>query len=422
MRCPTVDSLFLRANGRFVCWDDAGSDKVLYHPSEHSDMSGVYEPGGPCARAAKALRARVLPDSLTCPGCVCLSMTGNPVFNPEVVSVMQVEPSALCTLRCLACASSEEREALEPPHLLSPGLFARTLNDFTGAGIRILTFDFSGHGEPTLNPDLPELIRVARRSYPEALIILGTNGQTRYSSELVRSGIDQLHVALDGIDQCSYGRYRVGGSFSDALSFLKSAASDASAARVIWRYILFSHNSDFGHIALAWEMACDTGVDELRFIITRRGEWSTSIETVADLSNALKRAGVPETCLRLESRETMDRRNRLKHRIRRFEPFYRLASRTYRSFRFGPPGNGMPSVGIDYCMIGEHQLKLALSESRRHLRAGRNNEARSLLRHVEEIVEKPRQRNSAYSPEKVPAFLGESLFSLRASVRKTPSP
>ncbi|MFO7627754.1 MAG: radical SAM protein [Candidatus Fermentibacteraceae bacterium] len=419
MRCPTVDSLFLRANGKFVCWDDAGSDKVLYRASGNSDMSRVYEPDGPCARAAKALRSRTLPDPLVCPGCLCLSMTGVPVFNPEVVSVMQVEPSALCTLRCLACASSEERKALEPPHLLSPGLFTRTLNDFSRAGIRILAFDFSGHGEPTLNPELPELIRAARGSYPAAFITLGTNGQTQYSEELGRSGVDQLHVALDGIDQSSYGQYRVGGSFSRAVSFLQSAAADKTAAHVVWRYILFNHNSDLEHIALAWEMACDTRVDEIRFIITRRGEWSTSVETLAELSKVLKRAGVPETCLRLESSESKDRRNRLKNRIRRFEPLYRLTYRAYRAFRFVPPGHGLPTVGVDYCMSSGHQIDLAISESRRHLRAGRVNEAQSLLRHVEEIVAKPGLSNPAYSPEKVLTSLGQSYRSLRTSLRKT---
>lgn len=422
MRCPTVDSLFLRANGRFVCWDDAGSDKVLYLPSENSDMSRVCEPEGPCSRAAKALRAHTLPDPLVCPGCLCLSMTGVPVYNPKVVSVMQVEPSALCSLLCLACASSEEREALEPPHLLSPVFFARTLNDFSRAGIRILAFDFSGHGEPTLNPELPELIRIARRSYPSAFITLGTNGQTRYSIGLVRSGVDQLLVALDGVDQNSYGQYRVGGSFQNAMSFLQSASADSSAARVVWRYILFSHNSAIEHLALAWKLACDTGVDEIRFIITRRGEWSSSVKTVADLSNALKRVGVPKTCLRLESHESQDRRNRLKSRIRRFEPCYRLAFRAYRSLKFDSSVKGLPTVGVDYCMIGGQQISMALSESRRHLRAGRVDEALSLLRHVEEAVAKPRLHNPAYSPEKVLTSLGESYRSLRTSLRKTQCP
>lgn len=419
MRCPTVDSLFLRANGRFVCWDDSGSDKVLYLPSENPDMSGVYDREGPCARAATALRARTLPDPLVCPGCLCLSMTGAPVFNPEVVSVMQVEPSALCTLRCLACASSGEREALDPPHLLSPGVLTRTLNDFLRAGVRILAFDFSGHGEPTLNPELPELIRIARRSYPTSFISLGTNGQTPYSSGLVQSGVDQLNVALDGVDQGSYARYRVGGSFQSAVSFLQSAAADPLAAHVVFRYILFSHNSDLEHIARAWKMACDIGVDEIRFIITRRGEWSTSIKTVSELLKALKRAGVPETSTRLESCESMDRRSRLKSRIRRFEPLYRLAYRAYRAFRSAPSGRGLPSVGVDYCLLSERQLGLALSESRRHLRAGRVHDALSLLCHVEETVSKPRLCNPAYSPERAFMSLGESYRSLRAALGKT---
>jgi hypothetical protein len=113
MQCPGADSLFLRANGNFVCWDDAGSDKVLQPYDIEKDMSRIFSDGGPCALIAKKLAGNILPFPETCPGCYCLSLRGSPCFNSRVLNVMQVEPSSRCTLECKACATPEERERLQ---------------------------------------------------------------------------------------------------------------------------------------------------------------------------------------------------------------------------------------------------------------------------------------------------------------------
>ncbi|MCK4672073.1 MAG: hypothetical protein KAT47_05960, partial [Candidatus Aegiribacteria sp.] len=137
MRCPGADSLFLRANGDFVCWDDAGSDLVLQPYDPDKDMSRLFSDGGPCALISKKLAGNILPFPETCPGCYCLSPRGSPCFNSRIVNVMQVEPSSRCTLECIACATPEEREKLKLPHTLSPAVFRKVLQDFSRSGIDI---------------------------------------------------------------------------------------------------------------------------------------------------------------------------------------------------------------------------------------------------------------------------------------------
>ena len=40
--CPSVDSIFLRAWGDLVCWDDAGSDRVLQAWDPAVDYADVF--------------------------------------------------------------------------------------------------------------------------------------------------------------------------------------------------------------------------------------------------------------------------------------------------------------------------------------------------------------------------------------------
>src|SRR5215470_9144969 len=42
LACPSVDSIFLRAWGDLVCWDDAGSDHVLQPWDPNADYADVY--------------------------------------------------------------------------------------------------------------------------------------------------------------------------------------------------------------------------------------------------------------------------------------------------------------------------------------------------------------------------------------------
>ena len=134
---------------------------------------------------------------------------------------MQVEASARCSLRCRGCASDEERARLSPPLDLSPEIFRKILGDFSRAGINISCFDFSGHGEPFMNPALNDLLGIARSFYPDSYIMVLTNGQHDLGSSVLESGLDAIHVAIDGNDQDSYAQYRVGGSFESAFNFLR---------------------------------------------------------------------------------------------------------------------------------------------------------------------------------------------------------
>lgn len=421
--CPTCSSLFLRANGNFVCWDAAGSDTVLQPYSESEDLAGIYYTDGPCFQAVASLRKGRLPRPETCPGCLCLISGPSPVFRPSEVDVMQVEPSARCRLKCTGCASKKERERLKPPLDLTPEMFSRVLQDFSSAGIKVSCFDFSGHGEPLMNPELPELISMARTFYPDSLIILFTNGQEDLDPALLESGPDVVNVAIDGTDQESYVQYRLGGSFQRAYGFLADLAEAEMSIRpkVVWRYVLFSHNDEPERLASAWRMAKEAEADEIVFIFTSIGEWSRKVKNARQLESLLKTEGVPEVNLRLTTQEKLRRRRAWGELLRRFPRIHHIGRLLWRTARPGLAGESHPLVSADYCRTDPGQLREFLDLSIRHRRRNNEDGAEEMVSHVAELIAMPLEKNPSYDTVELLNELDEQhrvLLSNISSLRK----
>lgn len=418
MQCPGADSLFLRANGNFVCWDDAGSDKVLLRYSARKDMSCIVFAGGPCEAIAKKLACSTLPFPEICPGCYCLSFSGSPCFRSRMLNVMQVEPSSRCTLRCKACATPLERERLQPPHDLSPSVFEKVLQDFTGNGIDIRTFDFSGHGEPMMNSDLWQIISLARKYYPGAFLTLITNAHGEFKEGHVFSGLDQIQFSIDGVDQESFEKYRVGGNYEKALrymeSFTRTARSSGSSVRTVWRYILFNHNDKADHLRKAFEMASAFGIHDLRFIFTHKGMWSTALTSAAKLRDFLIDLEVPPRSIQMDSFNSLRKRQRLSQLLKRSHIFYRTARKLWRKVKRNPSRSTI--VTSDYYQLYEPELAKALDLGCEFLRCGRVPDARAMLMHVDKMVQSPVSGNATYDPAIIYRHLGRSYRRLKAAL------
>ena len=410
MQCPGADSLFLRANGNFVCWDDAGSDKVLQPYDPFKDMSRIFSDGGPCALIAKKLAGNILPFPETCPGCYCLSLRGSPCFNSRVLNVMQVEPSSRCTLECKACATPEEREKLQLPHTLSPAVFQKVLQDFSRRGIDIRAFDFSGHGEPLINPDLWQIVSMARKHYPRAFLSLITNAHGDFDVDQVSSGLDQIQFSIDGVDQESYEKYRVGGNFAKASGYMKSftgaARSSGSSVRMIWRYILFNHNDKTDQLRKAFEMASEFGVHELRFVFTHKGMWSTDLTSAEELRRCLIDLEVPSRSIHMDSFRSLRRRQMLSQLLKRSQILYSTARKLWGRVKRSPSLSTI--VTSDFYQLYEPELQQILDLGSKLLRKGRLRDAQALFLHVNRMVQLPVTYNATYDPGIIYEHLGHS--------------
>jgi len=85
-------------------------------------------------------------------------------------------------------------------------------------------------GEPMLNPDIFKMIEYAGK-YTKTNISTNANTLTESSAKmLVRSGVTDLIVSIDGISQECYSMYRKGGNAERALNALKWLAEHANAS------------------------------------------------------------------------------------------------------------------------------------------------------------------------------------------------
>ena len=103
-------------------------------------------------------------------------------------------------------------------------LFRTILNDVRA---HAHTMQFYFQGEPMLNRQLPEMIRLAHEA--GLYTVVSTNAQAldqASATALTQAGLNRIIVSMDGYSQAIYEQYRVGGSVQkakDALRFMSEA-------------------------------------------------------------------------------------------------------------------------------------------------------------------------------------------------------
>ncbi len=146
------------------------------------------------------------------------SVTHRPCF-------VSIEPANFCQLRCPECPVGMRNQAVhnindsKVQRLLAPALFAKLLEE-NARYMHTIIFYFQG--EPLLNRDLPNLIRMAKEHH--LYTYLSTNLQaitSEMAHALIASGIDRIVASIDGISEESYQTYRRGGTLKKALQGLR---------------------------------------------------------------------------------------------------------------------------------------------------------------------------------------------------------
>ena len=159
---------------------------------------------------------------------------------------LSVEPADWCMLACPECPVGQRRFLHEKHerHTMTPAFFSHVLD---GCGRYLHTVQFFFQGEPLLNHDLPELIRIARQY--DIYTIVSTNAQLLtpdIAESLVGSGINRIIVSIDGFSQASYEAYRTGGSFSRAIEGLRLLAEakrrQKSHVVIEWQCLMLRSN------------------------------------------------------------------------------------------------------------------------------------------------------------------------------------
>jgi hypothetical protein len=262
--CTQLFQLFVKSNGMLSCscmryWDiladarevDAGeffNGKLMQYMREC--FAEGYEPFDFCKDCASRMSSFASTDRIH-----------------KQIS-LHIEPSNQCNLFCEACLCTYERFSDNTPVRLSLDyeVYEKILRDIHRSDLYLTRLALVGFGEPLFNSRTPDMARFARELFPNAFIYVDTNGNfgKRRAEELADCGINEVRIALDGVDQPSYAPYRRNGEFDRALQFARDLAQAIrdtnSPTRAIWKYILFNHNDSDEQIRTAVRMAAEIGV------------------------------------------------------------------------------------------------------------------------------------------------------------------
>ena len=124
-----------------------------------------------------------------------------------------IEPTNHCNLKCPECPSGLG-VLTRPLGLLKLGEFKSLIDQICETGLYIQLFF---QGEPYINKDLPSMISYAQSR--NIYISISTNGHfvnKNNVDHVLDNAPDKVIFSVDGLDEESYQKYRVGGSFEQA--------------------------------------------------------------------------------------------------------------------------------------------------------------------------------------------------------------
>lgn len=172
-----------------------------------------------------------------------------------------IEPITFCNLRCPGCYHGGQT-ADELPTLNRRMSFDEFEVIWSKVAGRVGQLALEGNGETMLHPDIYRMIE----HVSPVKVFIETNGSLPLDHErLVGGNLDEFVFSIDGIDERTYGLYRLGGSFEKAANNLQTLAETkrrqgALTPKIVFKYISFKHNEMY--LEQARRLAADLGADE----------------------------------------------------------------------------------------------------------------------------------------------------------------
>jgi MoaA/NifB/PqqE/SkfB family radical SAM enzyme len=168
---------------------------------------------------------------------------GNPLIQGMPIS-LAIEPTTHCNLRCPQCPSGL-RSFTRPTGMIDPEIFNKVIDELHDT-LCHLTFYFQG--EPYLHPGFLKMVTYAESKG----IYTATSTNAHYlnsenAEETVKSGLSRLIISVDGLDQESYEKYRVGGSLEKVVTGIKNLALAKDKLKskkpyIIVQFLVMKHN------------------------------------------------------------------------------------------------------------------------------------------------------------------------------------
>jgi MoaA/NifB/PqqE/SkfB family radical SAM enzyme len=176
---------------------------------------------------------------------------------------IKIQPTNICNAGCTYCLKQVKGDN-SPPGKMALGDCKKIIDRFKKYAY-LIGFQYSG--EPLGNESIFEMIEYAHQSGIGTY--LSTNLQEvkdGYCDKLIFSGIDLLTIAIDGITQETYGRYRQRGNIVKVIENIQNLTSAKRRLNKLTPFISLQfivHKYNQHEIEGARQLAKKTGVDNL---------------------------------------------------------------------------------------------------------------------------------------------------------------
>lgn len=183
---------------------------------------------------------------------------------PWPLRQVQLEVVNRCNYRCPLCKTLDDDGVTR--RVMGVDELARVLGPVAGELTRVILY--GTRGEPFLHPDLAGCVAWVK-AHTGATVSISTNGSrlaTEAAGLVLAAGLDELIVAVDGLTEESYRRYRRGGTLANVVAGIREVRRrrDATGAptRIVFQAIPMAANeAELPDLAA---FAYDLGVDEVR--------------------------------------------------------------------------------------------------------------------------------------------------------------
>jgi MoaA/NifB/PqqE/SkfB family radical SAM enzyme len=157
---------------------------------------------------------------------------------------ISLEPAAVCNLACPQCPTGAG-DVKRGKNFLEMNTCKAIVDEMAGTTAML---SFYHQGEPLMHKSFADLVKYAKAH--RIYTLTSTNGQLlseEVCRSLVEAGLDRIIISMDGIDQESYGKYRVGGDLEKVINGIRWLSEARQASRkpyIILQFLVFKHNED----------------------------------------------------------------------------------------------------------------------------------------------------------------------------------